>query len=105
MKKIDDLVVELLGLPLPAEEGEFQLTDTHRQLIHEISEMCKDIPLVEDTKEEAEKYAEGVTVEQVYVDMLYKIVEAPTRFHMRAVVRILIPVIDRKLKESEDDDK
>lgn len=53
---------------------------------------------MQDTKEQAEKYAEGVTAEQVYVDMLHKIVEAPTRLHMRAAVRMLIPVIDRKLK-------
>ncbi len=98
MNKIDDKVAVLLELPLPDKNGEIQLTDAHIQLIHEISEMCNDIPLVKDTKEQAEKYAEGVTAEQVYVDMLHKIVEAPTRLHMRAAVRMLIPIIDKKLK-------
>nr|DAX60732.1 MAG TPA: hypothetical protein [Caudoviricetes sp.] len=98
MNKIDDKVAILLELPLPDKNGAIQFTEAHTQLIHEISEMCKDIPLVQDTKEQAEKYAEGVTAEQVYVDMLHKIVEAPTRLHMRAAVRMLIPVIDRKLK-------
>lgn len=98
MNKIDDKVAVLLELPLPEENGAIQLTDAHKELIHEISEMCNSIPLVQDTKEQAEKYAEGVTAEQVYVDMLHKIVEAPTRLHMRAAVRMLIPVIDRKLK-------
>ena len=98
MNKIDDKVAHLLELPLPDSGGEIQLTDAHIQLIHEISEMCNSIPLVQDTKEQAEKYAEGITAEQVYVDMLHKIVEAPTRLHMRAAVRMLIPVIDRKLK-------
>ncbi len=98
MNKIDDKVAHLLELPLPDSGGEIQLTDTHIQLIHEISEMCNSIPLVQDTKEQAEKYAEGITAEQVYVDMLHKVVEAPTRLHMRAAVRMLIPVIDRKLK-------
>lgn len=102
MNKIDDKVALLLELPLPDKNGEIQLTDAHKQLISEIGEMCNNIPLVQDTKEQAEKYAEGVTAEQVYVDMLHKIVEAPTRLHMRAVVRMLIPIIDKKLKGGRD---
>ena len=99
MNKIDDKVALLLELPLPDKNGEIQLTDAHKQLISEISELCNNIPLVQDTKEQAEKYAEGVTAEQVYVDMLRKIVDAPTTLHMKCSVRMLVPIIDHKLKE------
>lgn len=99
MNKIDDKVAVLLELPLPDKNGEIQLTDAHIQLIHEIGEMCNDIPLVQDTKEQAEDYAEGLSAEQVYMDMLVKIVEAPTAIHMKMSAKMLIPIISRKLKE------
>lgn len=56
---------------------------------------------MEKTKEQAEEYAKDLSAEQVYVDMLVKIVEAPTTLHMRCSARMLIPIIDRKLKERE----
>lgn len=98
MNKIDDKIATLLGLPLPEQDGKMQFTEAHKELIHEISELCGNIPLVQSTKEQAEDYAKGLTAEQVYIDMLHKIIEAPTRIHMRAAARMLIPVIDRKLK-------
>lgn len=33
--------------------------------------------------------------------MLYKIAEAPTRLHIRVSVRMLIPIIDQKLRSAE----
>ena len=54
---------------------------------------------IKDTREQAEQYGEGFTAEQIYVDMLYKIVDAPTRIHMIMSARMLIPVIDKKLRE------
>lgn len=67
--------------------------------IHEIAEKCKTIPIVSSTQKQAEEYAEGITAEQVYMDMLVKIVEAPTKIHMRLTTRMLIPIISDKLKE------
>lgn len=99
MNEIDDKIAALLELPLPEQNGKMQFTEAHKVLIHEISELCNNIPLVQDTKEQAEDYAKDLTAEQVYIDMLHKIVEAPTRIHMRAAARMLIPVIDRKLEE------
>lgn len=98
MNEIDDKIATLLELPLPEQDEEMQFTEAHKELIHEISELCNNIPLVQSTKEQAEDYAKDLTAEQVYIDMLHKIVEAPTRIHMRAAARMLIPVIDRKLK-------
>lgn len=56
------------------------------------------------------KYAQGLYRESItniriclknsrYYDMLRKIVDAPTTLHMKCSVRMLIPIIDRKLKE------
>jgi len=44
---------------------------------------------------------EKLGAEQVYTDMLYKIVEAPTKIHMRVSARMLVPAIDQKLRDAE----
>lgn len=74
------------------------------ELIHEISEKCKGIQIVEQTREQAEEYAKDLSAEEVYYDMLSKIVDAPTTLHMKCSVRMLVPIIDRKLKERGDCD-
>lgn len=51
-----------------------------------------------DETREQEEYARGLSAEQVYTNMLYKIVKAPTKIHMRVSARILIPIIDQKLR-------
>ena len=46
-----------------------------------------------------EEYAARLSAEEIYVDMLIKIAVAPTAVHMRMSSRLLIPIIDQKLKE------
>lgn len=96
---MDDLICELLEEPNIRKDNSVCFTDKSLCLIHKIAELCKDIPIVKDTQEQAEQYAENLTAEQIYVDMLHKIVAAPARIYMLAVTRMLIPIIDRKLKE------
>ncbi|MCI9592389.1 MAG: hypothetical protein HFG42_17985 [Lachnospiraceae bacterium] len=55
------------------------------------------IPFYENRAE----YTRGLSPEQVYTDMLYKIVEAPTRIHMRVSARMLLPIIVQKLPSVE----
>lgn len=61
--------------------------------------MCNDIPIVQKTKEQVEDYAKELSAEQVYLDMLVKIVEAPTAIHMKMSAKMLIPIISQKLKD------
>lgn len=96
---IDDMICELLEEPVAQEGNNIVFTSRSVGLIHEIAEACNDIPIVQKTKEQAEDYAEGLSAEQVYEDMLLKIVEAPTAIHMRMSAKMLIPIISRKLKE------
>lgn len=95
---IDELMKKLLEEPV-ADNNEIVFTSRAVELIHEISEKCKGIPIVERTREQAEDYAEDLTAEQVYCDMLCKVVDAPTTLHMKCSIRILIPIIDQKLRE------
>ena len=95
---IDVLMEKLLEDPV-VDNNEIVFTSRAVELIHEISEKCKGIRIVEQTREQAEEYAKDLSAEQVYVDMLCKIVDAPTTLHMKCSVRMLIPIIDRKLRE------
>lgn len=101
MKNLDDMIVDLLDMDIVKTDNMIVFSDEARQLIHEIAEKCSIIPIVDKTREQAEGYARGLSAEQVYTDMLYKIVEAPTRFHMRMSARMLIPIIDQKLQSVE----
>ena len=97
--KIDDLICELLDEPVGQEDNSVAFTSRSVELIHEIAEKCNTIPIVEQTKEQAEDYAKELSAEQIYLDMLVKIVEAPTAIHMIMSAKLLIPIISRKLKE------
>lgn len=98
MKKLDDMIADLLDMDIVKADNTVVFSNQARQLIHEIAKKCSTSRLSE-TREKAEKYARGLSAEQVYTDMLYKIVEAPTRMHMVMSARMLIPIIDKKLKE------
>ena len=99
--EIDKMVEELLGMDIVKSDNTVTFSNEAKQLIHEIAEKCSIIPIVDETREQAEEYARGLSAEQVYTDMLYKIVEAPTRLHMRVSARMLIPSIDQKLQSAE----
>ena len=96
---IDDLIYELLEEPVAQEDNNIVFTSRSVELIHEITEMCDYIPIVQRTKDQAEDYAKGLSAEQVYLDMLVKIVDAPTAIQMKMSAKMLIPIISQKLKE------
>ena len=96
--EIDGMIEKLLGMEIVGENNSVVFSTEAKQLIHEIAVKCTTIPIVDETREQAEEYARGLSAEQVYIDMLYKIVEAPTRIHMRMSARMLIPIIDQKLR-------
>ena len=95
---IDELMEKLLEEPV-VDNNEIVFTSRAVELINEFSEKCKGIQIVEQTREQAEEYAKDLSAEEVYYDMLRKIVDAPTTLHMKCSVRMLVPIIDRKLKE------
>lgn len=95
---IDEMIEKLLSEPI-ANENEIKFTNRAIELIHKIAEACNDMQIVQETQKRAEEYAKDLTAEQVYYDMLHKIVNAPTMLHMRFSARLLIPIVDRKLKE------
>lgn len=96
MSQIDDLVIILLELRSDLHED---FSEEEKEVIHNIAELCDRLPLVQATMEQGEEYAKDMSAKEVYEDMLYKIVGAPSGIHMRAAVRMLIPIIDKKIRE------
>ena len=99
MRDVDAMIEKLLDMDIVGEDNAVRFSDEAKQLIHEISEECLKASIVEENKSKAVAYGEGLSAEDVYVDMLHKIVGAQTTLHMRLCARMLIPVIDQKLRE------
>lgn len=97
---IDEMIVQLLDMELAGEDGRITFSKESEGLIHRIAEKCSTIPIVQETQDQAEEYAQGLSAEQIYIYMLEKIEQAPTRIHMRVVARMLIPIIDQKIRSS-----
>lgn len=99
MSSVNDKILKLLEMPILDEENNVSFSKEARELIHEIAEDCKGNEVIRKNQEKAKKYADGLSAEDVYVDMMYKIIEAPTKIHMIMSAKMLIPVIDKKLEE------
>lgn len=99
MSGIDAMVEHLLELNIVNKDGSITFTEESERLIHEIAGRCEEFYIVRESKELAEGYAKDLSAEMVYIDMLKKIIGAPTPLHIMAVVRLLIPVISQKLRE------
>ncbi|MCD7826324.1 MAG: hypothetical protein LUH14_10255 [Clostridiaceae bacterium] len=102
MKTIDNMIGDLMDMVEVKDDWKVDFSTEAKKLIHEIAEQCSEIEMVQQTSEQAEKYGDGLSAEQVYADMIVKIVNAPTGLHMRMAARMLIVVIDKKLKERGD---
>lgn len=100
MTDIDYSVSKLLDLEIMNKDKKIEFSEEAKELIHCIAVQCMTIPIVKDTQKQAEKYAEKLSAEEIYLDMLNKILNAPTWIHMRMVARMLIPIIDQKLQEA-----
>lgn len=103
MKNIDEMIEKLLDMDIVGADNSIIFTDEAKKLIRDIAEECKSASMIVDNKDRIDEYGNGLTAEEVYVDMLNKIVNAPTRIHMIMSARMLICVIDKKLREGGDE--
>lgn len=101
MRDVDAMIEKLLEMDIISEDNSVTFTDEAKQIIHEISEECLKASMIVENKDKAENYGKGLSAGDVYVDMLRKIVGAPTTLHMQMSARMLIPIIDQKIREEE----
>lgn len=85
------------------ESSSEHVLDGAAPLIHEISEMIKELPELKVEGAHKQEYIEADdSPELIYLDMCLKIANAPFRFLMIATVKLLIPIIDEKLQRREN---
>lgn len=101
-RDVDEMIERLLDMDIVGEDNSIIFTDEAKQLIHEISEECMKASMIVENKDRADEYGKGLSAEDVYMDMLLKIVNAPTSLHMLMSARMLIPVIDKKLRAGDE---
>jgi len=99
--EIDDLICDLLDQPVVQKDNSIVFNSNTVELIHEIAGRYNGIYFDQAMYEQSEEYAKNLSAEEVYYDMLVKIVTAPTQIHMKMSARLLIPIISQKLKERE----
>lgn len=91
-------IVENIGSPSK------HVLDGAAPLIHEISEMTKELPELKVEGVHKQEYIEADNPpELIYLDMCLKIANSPFRFLMIATVKCLIPIIDEKLQRRDRD--
>ena len=93
------LVEELVSMDLINEDDEVIFTDESKELIHIIATQCRETKIYKRTQSKGKSYSEDMTAEELYIDMLVKIVNAPTSVHALGSVKLLMPLIDDKLQK------
>ena len=101
---IEDNIEKLFELPLTEYNGKIKLTKEHIDILHQISKTYSNTDFIKRAKKKIKIYSSKMTVEEVYMDMLTKIINAPSSLHMKAVVKLFATVIDDKIKRSKKDE-
>ena len=95
--EIHDKLVELKTMVGTSSPIEFSADAT--ALVAETASLCNEITAVQDTMAQARVYAQSMTAEQVYFDVLTKIVDGSTIVHMNDFsVYALVPVLKEKIE-------
>ena len=94
---MDKLIENLLDMELINDNDTVEFTDEARELIHIIAEKCRETTVYKRAAVKSEEYAKTMSAEDMYKDMLLKIVDANTRYEMIIATRLIIPLIDAKL--------
>lgn len=97
-EKFKDKVGRLLESASEFHQG-WKFKSEQIEMIRDLANDCKGSGLYEATKDQRAEYVVGLTPEQMFQDMIFKIVEAPTTIHMLATIRLLIPAIYEKIQE------
>ena len=104
---MEEKIIKILELVQTKDDGTVEFSEESKKLIHEVAEKCHTLPTYLHHKDPVNPYTAGMTAKQVYIDMCFKIVNAPTQIHMMMAPKLILPVIDdllqAELSESEEE--
>lgn len=85
-------------------------SDRAKELIHTTAEYARTLDLYNDLidnnrtkKDEYAELAKTKSASLIWLDMCYKITNAPTSLHMQCVPVLLIPILDDKLRSESNE--
>ncbi len=96
-----DMVIELLGIAEVAEDGTVDFTDRAKEIIMDLAEKYGKTPIYEQAKKETPEWVNTATAAEIYIQMCDRIVQVPTVSHVIFSVKILIPILWKKIQEEE----
>lgn len=96
---MEEKIIKILELVQTKDDDTVEFSEESKKLIHEVAEKCRILPIYQQNKEKVNTYKDGMTAKQVYIDMCFKIVNAPTPIHMMMAPKMMLPLIDDKLQE------
>lgn len=98
---MEEKIIKILEMVETKDDGTVEFSEESKELIHEVAEECRKLPVYQKSKEKENTYKDGMTAKQVYMDMCFKIVNAPTQIHMMMPPKLMLPVIDDLLQEEK----
>lgn len=94
---MDKLIEKLLDMELINDNDIVEFKDEAKELIHIIADKCRKTSIYKKAVIKSEEYTKTMSAEDMYKDMLLKIIGANTRYEMIITTRLIIPLIDDKL--------
>ena len=102
MTKIDDLIIKFLEIDLiDKKKNKIIFTENAKKIIHEIAIQAKDLNIIKSSQNKINKFVNENTAEEIYINLLVKIKNAPTIMQMKYSAYINIYALDKKLKQEE----
>lgn len=98
LTELNPLMLELLEDNTEWKDGNIIFTDRGREIIDEISDYAEQTRIFQEQKEKGEMF-NGSTVQQVFVYMLDRVVNAPTLIHRDMSIVLIMPFVRQKLRE------
>lgn len=86
---MEEKIIKILELVQTKDDGTVEFSEESKKLIHEVAEKCRILPIYQQNKEKVNTYKDGMTAKQVYIDMCFKIVNAPTQIHMMMAPKLI----------------
>ena len=96
--KIEDKIVEMMDAVKIGDNSTVVFTPESKKLIEEVAAFSRKTGIYKANIERGQEYAKDTTPEQLYLEMIAKVADAPTFLHAICSAHLLIPFIDDKLK-------
>lgn len=97
---MDEIVDKILDLNI-VEDDKVNFTEEAKILIHMAAEKARKTKIYERSFENQPEEWKKAKPEELYMEMLMKIINAPTKIHMIAVPRLILPAIDDAIRRQQ----